>query len=95
MLRGLSRSIWRTSIVARYWAYGCSAIFEKNGWLAGEFSVGDIAVASTIRTLSYANWQLDGVAYPKLSAWYARVGARPGWQAAIAIEEQIFKAAGF
>jgi glutathione S-transferase len=68
---------------------------SDNSWLDPEFSIGDIAVASTIKTLSYAGWQLDAAAYPRLTAWYARVQARDGWQAAAAREQAIFSAAGF
>jgi glutathione S-transferase len=64
------------------------------GWLDGEFSLGDISVASVIRTLGYASWELDSGAYPRLSAWYERVRARAGWQAASAMEDRIFAAAG-
>ena len=63
-------------------------------WLDGAFSVGDIAVASVIRTLKYANWQLDAATYPRLNAWYGRVQQREGWKAAIAQEEAIFAASG-
>ena len=63
-------------------------------WLDGAFSVGDIAIASIIRTLKYANWQLDDDANPRLAAWYGRVQQRAGWKAAIAQEEAIFAASG-
>jgi glutathione S-transferase len=66
-----------------------------DGWLDGEFSVGDLSVASVIQTLGYAGWQLDAAAYPRLAAWNERVKSRPGWAAASKIEEQIFAAAGF
>ena len=66
-----------------------------DGWLDGEYSVGDLSVASVIRTLGYAGWQLDAAAYPRLAAWNERVMARPGWQAASKVEDGIFKAAGF
>jgi glutathione S-transferase len=65
-----------------------------DGWLAGEFSVGDIAVASVIRTLGYANCELSAAEWPRVTAWYERVKARPAWQAASRIEDQIFAAAG-
>ena len=65
-----------------------------DGWLAGEFSVGDIAVASVIRTLGYAGWQLDAASYPRVAAWYGRVTARPAWQAASKSEDAIFAASG-
>jgi glutathione S-transferase len=63
-------------------------------WMDGAFSVGDIALASVIRTLGYAGWELDAGAYPRLAAWNARVRERPGWKAAAAIEDRIFTAAG-
>ena len=71
--------------------------FERavtDGWLDGEFSVGDVALASVLRTLSYTGWSLDGAAYPRLAAWQTRVGDRQGWQAAIARENAIFAASG-
>jgi glutathione S-transferase len=63
-------------------------------WIDGAFSVGDIALASVIRTLGYTGWALDAGAYPRLSAWYGRVSARDAWKAAVAVEEGIFKALG-
>jgi glutathione S-transferase len=64
-------------------------------WLGGDqFTVGDIAVASTIRTLGYAGWQLDAAAYPRIAAWLERVHRREGWKAAVEIETGILKAVG-
>jgi glutathione S-transferase len=65
-----------------------------DGWLDGAFTIGDIAVASVIRTLSYAGWTLDTAANPRLVAWYDRVQQRDGWQAAVAQEKAIFAASG-
>ena len=67
----------------------------SDGWLAGEFTVGDIAVASVIRTLGYAGWQLDEAAYPRLAAWYGRVKAREGGKQAAEVENAMIAAAGF
>ena len=64
------------------------------GWLDGEFSVGDIAVASTLKTLKYARYTLDKGAYPKLTAWYSRVEARPAWQQVAEDEAATFAALG-
>jgi glutathione S-transferase len=63
-------------------------------WLDGAFSVGDIAVASVIRTLGYTGWKLDAAAHPRLAAWHDRVTARDSWKAAVAVEEGIFKTLG-
>ncbi len=63
-------------------------------WLDGAFSVGDIAVASVIRTLGYTGWTLDVGTYPRLAAWHGRVAGRAGWKAAVAVEEGIFKTLG-
>ena len=68
-------------------------VLGEYGWLDGDFSLGDIAIASVFRTFEYTGWQLDAGAHPQLAAWYARVQARPAWQAAAAIEERIMAAA--
>jgi glutathione S-transferase len=64
-----------------------------DSWLDGAFSVGDISVASTIRTLGYAGWELDAKAWPRLSAWYGRVAEREGWKAAAEVEQAVIAAA--
>jgi len=63
------------------------------GWLDGEFSLGDIAIASVFRTFEYTGWSLDSGAHPNLAAWFARVRARPSWQAAAEIEDEVMAAA--
>lgn len=65
-----------------------------DGWLDQAFTIGDIAVASLIRTLGYAGWTLDPAAYPRLTAWYDRVQQRDGWKAAASQEQAIFAASG-
>jgi glutathione S-transferase len=62
----------------------------QGGCLDGEFSVGDVAVACTIKTLSYTGWSLDSATYPKLAAWYDRVTQRSAWQQAAEEETAIF-----
>ena len=50
------------------------------GWLVGEsFTLADIAVASTMRTLAYVGHGIDPVLRPITAAWYERVIARPAW----------------
>jgi glutathione S-transferase len=52
-----------------------------SGWLAGDdFSIGDIAVASTLRSLGYVDLEPDPARHPRTAAWYERVKARPSWQ---------------
>jgi glutathione S-transferase len=59
------------------------------GWLVGEsFTLADIAVASTMRTLAYVGHGIDPVLRPITAAWYERVIARPAW-AAVAEREEI------
>lgn len=61
-----------------------------SGWLAGsEFSIGDIAVASMLRTLGYVGLEPDAATHPATAAWYERVKARPAWQAVAALEKKI------
>jgi glutathione S-transferase len=63
-----------------------------NGWLDGAYSIGDISIASTLKTLTYAGWSLDAAACPRLAGWYGRVCDRPGWREAAAIEDGVFAA---
>lgn len=57
------------------------SIAPQQGWLVGDaFTIGDISVASMLRTLAYVHPSLDPDRHPLASAWYARVAARPAWQ---------------
>jgi glutathione S-transferase len=60
------------------------------GWLQENFTVGDIALASTVKTLGYAGWSIDKDKHPKLAAWYERVSARPAWQQVAEHEAAVF-----
>ena len=73
-------------------AYLENAVSDQ--WLGSEFSVGDLAVGSVMKTLSYAGWQLDPGTYPRLSAWFERIKARPSWGKVESQEQAIFAAAG-
>jgi glutathione S-transferase len=66
----------------------------QDGWLDGAFSLGDIAVASVLRSFAYANWTLDEAAFPKITAWYGRITARPAWQAVAETERQVMAGVG-
>lgn len=57
------------------------ASVPDDGWLAGDFSIGDIAVASALRSLTYVGHGPDAAARPRTAAWYARVTSRAAWQA--------------
>ncbi|HVR91119.1 MAG TPA: glutathione S-transferase family protein [Novosphingobium sp.] len=59
------------------------------GWLAGEFSIADIACASVFRTLGYVGMEPDAAQRPATAAWYDRVKARPAWQQIAAHEGAI------
>jgi glutathione S-transferase len=62
----------------------------EQGWLTGpEFSIGDISVASTLKTLSYVMEAIDPARRPRTAAWYARVEARPSWQKVTALEAKL------
>jgi glutathione S-transferase len=56
------------------------------GWLDGEFSLGDISVASMLKTMSYVGHGPDPANYPRTAAWYGRVAARPAWASVAAME---------
>ncbi len=55
----------------------CAA--PPSGYLVGDFSVGDIAVASMLASLDYARFSLDPARWPKAADWYDRVKQRPCW----------------
>ena len=64
------------------------------GWLGGEaFSVGDIAVASVLRTMGYVGMDPDAARHPATAGWYARVNARPAWLAVAQREAKIIASA--
>ena len=69
-------------------------MLSTGGWLAGDYSVGDLSVACTLKTLSYTGWSIDAERYPSLANWYARVTERPAWQLAAEQEAAIFAALG-
>ena len=68
-------------------------VLGDDGWLDGEYSIGDISVASVIKSFGYADWTLDRDAFPKIAGWFDRVTSRPGWQKAAAAEDALVKAA--
>lgn len=63
-------------------------------WLTGgEFSIGDIAVAATLRSMGYIGMEPDAAAHPRTAAWYDRVKARASWQAVAAREAAVMERA--
>jgi glutathione S-transferase len=63
------------------------------GWLAGaEFSIGDIAVASVLKTMNYVGHGPDAAKHPATAAWYERVTARLAWAAVAEREQQVLQA---
>lgn len=62
------------------------------GYLAGEYSVGDIAMASLVRTLGFVGFGADAAARPRTAAWFERVVERPAWRKVIAVEDELAKA---
>ena len=64
----------------------------EQGWLLGDvFTLSDIAVASTLRTLAYVGHGVDPETRPMTAAWYGRVVARPAWAAVAEREEVVAK----
>lgn len=60
------------------------------GWLTGgDFSIGDVAVAVTLRSLGYIALEPDPATHPRTAAWYDRVKARPSWQTVAAREAAV------
>ncbi len=68
-------------------------VVPASGWLAGaEFSIGDIAVASVLRTLCYVDHGPKADTHPGIAAWYERVTQRPAWQSVAAAEDALLRA---
>ena len=60
------------------------------GWLTGgEYSIGDIAVAATLRSMGYIGMEPDAATHPRTAAWYARVKARPSWAPVAELEDKV------
>lgn len=64
-----------------------------NGWLNGQYGLGDIAFSSVVKSLEYTGWSLDAAAYPALASLYAKVTERAAWIAVAAREDAMFAAA--
>ena len=65
------------------------------GWLAGDFSLADISVASILKTMAYCGHGPDAGKYPRTAAWYGRVAARPAWAKVAAQESAVAEKIGF
>jgi glutathione S-transferase len=64
------------------------SVAPENGWLVGEsFTLGDISVASVLRSVSAVGVEPKAERYPRINAWYARVRERPAWQKIAAVED--------
>ncbi|MBO9499498.1 MAG: glutathione S-transferase family protein [Novosphingobium sp.] len=70
------------------------SVLSTGGWLAGDYSVGDLSLASSAKTLGYAGWTIDADRHPSLANWYARVCDRPAWQLAAEQEAAVFASLG-
>ncbi len=58
------------------------SVAPAEGWLAGaDCSIGDISVACMLKSLNYVRLTPDPDTHPRSAAWFARVAARPAWQA--------------
>jgi glutathione S-transferase len=70
------------------------SVAPEHGWLDGEYSLGDISVASMLKTMSYVSHGPDAAKYPRTAAWYGRVAARPAWASVAAMEAPIAERLG-
>jgi glutathione S-transferase len=69
-------------------------VLTTGGWLAGDYSIGDLSLACAVKTLSYAGWAIDAERHPSLANWYARVGERAAWRLAAEQEAAVFASLG-
>lgn len=73
-------------------AYLESQISECGFLVEDRLTLADIAVASPLANMVYAN--VDLTAYPKLVAWMAAIHARPSFVAALAMDAALMKGRG-
>lgn len=71
------------------------SVAPAEGWLAGDFSLADISVASILKTMAYCGHGPDAEKYPKTAAWYGRVAARAAWGKVAAMESAFVEKVGF
>ncbi|RUS65001.1 glutathione S-transferase family protein [Pseudorhodobacter sp. E13] len=57
-------------------------------YMAGDFSVADIAMASWLRGADLAGFRLDAARWPTVAAWLSRTYAQPGYASVIASEDE-------
>lgn len=52
-------------------------MLERTEYLAGEFSIADVAVYPHLVAASFLGFSIDGARHPRLAAWLNRIAARP------------------
>jgi glutathione S-transferase len=61
-----------------------------SGWLVGDrLTLADISVVSPFANLRYAGCEVDAAAYPKLSAFIAKMFRRPSFERSLAHEAKV------
>lgn len=59
----------------------------ETGWLAGEFGLADMAVASFFRNAAYVGFSVDATRWPKTAAYVDRAMAQPVFETLYAYEK--------
>lgn len=54
-------------------------LLPAQGWLFGELSIADIALACFLRNAQFARYRVDGQRWPRLAAWSDAVLAEPAF----------------
>ncbi|MEL7013743.1 MAG: glutathione S-transferase family protein [Pseudomonadota bacterium] len=63
-------------------------LIGDDAFAAGDFSVGDIAMASWLRGAELAGFHLDAARWPTVARWLERCFGQPGFASVIASEEE-------
>jgi GST-like protein len=58
-------------------------VLAKEPYLAGAYSIADIATAATLRAIHKRLPGVEMAPYPAIAAWYERVSTRPAWTKAV------------
>ena len=65
-----------------------SQVLGDSEYVAGNFSIGDIAASSWLRAATIAGYHIDTNHWPKIREWLERCYAEPAYARVIASEEE-------
>lgn len=77
------------ALVASLWNEAVPSRFDylehelEGDYLAGDFSIADVAVGAQLQALTFLQREIDGDRWPRLTGYFARLMSRPSFQKAM------------